>query len=75
MQGPSFPTRNWTYDPCSGSRESQPLNRQGSSLEYVFFKKIPESSKKHNLNLMCTGNYLHNIHIVFISVYIAFTLN
>ena len=75
MQGPSFPTRNWSYGPWSGSRESQPLNCQGSSLEYVFFKKIPESSKKHNLNLMCTGNYLHNIHIVFISVYIAFTLN
>lgn len=58
MRGPSSPTRNWTYDPCSGSREFQPLNRQGSSLEYIFFKKIPESSKKHNLNLMCTDNYI-----------------
>ena len=26
--------------------------------------KIPESSKKQNLNLVHTGNYLHGIYIV-----------
>ena len=74
MRGPSSPTRNWTYDPCNGSREFQPLNRQGSSLEYIFFKKIPESSKKHNLNLMCTDNYItqhsYCIYICLHSTYI-----
>ena len=34
----------------------------------------PESSKKQNLNLLFAGNYLHNIYIVFTSIYIAFTL-
>ena len=36
-------------------------------------KKIQESSKKQNLNLPCTGNYLHSIYIVFITIHIAFT--
>ena len=27
-------------------------------------KKIPESPKKQNLNLPCSGNYLHSIYIV-----------
>ena len=27
-------------------------------------KKIPESSQKQNLELPCTGNYLHSNHIV-----------
>ena len=30
----------------------------------IFRKKIPESSKKQNLNLLCTCNYLHSIYIV-----------
>ena len=25
--------------------------------------KIPENSKKQNLNLLCTGNYLHSIYL------------
>lgn len=38
-------------------------------------KKIPGSSKDENLNLLCVGNYLPFIYIVFTSVYIAFTLH
>ena len=30
--------------------------------------KIPESSKRHNLNLPCTGNYLHSMHVEFTSI-------
>ena len=37
-------------------------------------KKIPESSKKKNLNLLHASNYLHSIYIVFTTTYIAFTL-
>ena len=37
-------------------------------------KKIPESSKKQNLNLLHTGSYLHSIYIVsgIISIYFCF---
>ena len=37
-------------------------------------KKIPESSKKQNLNLLHASNYLHSIYIVFTTTYLAFTL-
>ena len=33
-------------------------------MEKYAGKKIPESSKKQNLNLLQTGNYLHSIYIV-----------
>ena len=35
---------------------------------------IPESSKKHNLNIPQIGNYGHSIYIVFNIIYIAFRL-
>ena len=38
----------------------QPATEDGKYSE----KKIPESSKKQNLNLMCAGNYLHSMYIV-----------
>ena len=31
---------------------------------YILEKKIPESSKTHDLNLSYTGNYLHTIYII-----------
>ena len=34
-------------------------------------KKIPESPKKQNLNLLCAGNYLHSFDTVFTTIYIA----
>ena len=37
-------------------------------------KKLPEISKRKNLNLLCISNYFHNIYIVFITTYITFTL-
>ena len=37
----------------------------------IFGKKVPESSKKQNLNLLCTGDYLHSIYIVFTATYIV----
>ena len=40
----------------------------------IFWEKIPESSKKQNLNLLHAGNYLNSIYIVRITIYIAFTL-
>ena len=33
-------------------------------LKMFWGKKIPESSKNQNLNLSCTGNYLHRIDII-----------
>ena len=39
-----------------------------------YLKKIPETSKKQNLNFSFTGNYLHSIYIVFTTTYIEFTL-
>ena len=40
----------------------------------ILGKKIPEISKKQNLNLLSAGNYLHSIYIICIAIYIAFTL-
>jgi len=37
-------------------------------------KKIPEISKKEILNLLNASKDLHNISIVFTTIYIAFTL-
>ena len=37
-------------------------------------KKIPEVSKKEILNLLNASKDLHNISIVFTTIYIAFTL-
>ena len=37
-------------------------------------KEIPESSKKQNLILLPGGNHLYIIYVVFIAIYIAFTL-
>ena len=39
----------------------------------IIGKKIPGSSKEENFNLLCVGNHLPFIYIVFTSVYIAFT--
>ena len=33
-------------------------------MDQKYSPKIPENSKKQNLNLPCTGNYLHSIYIV-----------
>ena len=44
-------------------------------IEHIWGKKkIPEGSKKQNLNLLHTSNYLHRIYIVFTIIYLAFTL-
>ena len=54
-----------------------PLNPQiqpTTDPKYLKKKKIPEISQKQNLNLLCTGNYLHSIYIIFITIYTAFTL-
>ena len=37
-------------------------------------KKVPEKSKKQNLNLPPIANYSHSIYIVFKTIYIAFIL-
>ena len=38
------------------------------------FTKIPESYRKQSLNLPHAGDYLHNIYIVFTTIYVVFTL-
>lgn len=36
-----------------------------TNIELTIFRgKIPDSSKKKNLNLLLTSNYLHGIYIV-----------
>ena len=37
----------------------------------IFGTKIPESSKKQNLNLLDDGNCLHRIYIVFTTICIS----
>ena len=37
-------------------------------------KKKPESSIKQNLRWLRSTNFLHDIYIVFTTIYIAFTL-
>ena len=44
-------------------------------MESILEKIIPGSSKKQNLNLPCTSNYLHRIYFVFTTIYVAFTLH
>lgn len=45
-----------------------------AQIEIFLKKEIPESSKKQNLNLLCAGNYFRNIYIIFIAIYMAFTV-
>ena len=39
-----------------------------------YSEKNSRKFKKRNMNLLCSGNYLHNIYIIFAIIYIAFTL-
>ena len=50
------PPNVWVPNP-----QIQPTTNQKYSRE----KKIPESSKKQNLNLPHVGNYLHSVYTVF----------
>ena len=34
----------------------------------IFGEKNPESSRKQNVNLLCTSNYLHSTYIVLDSI-------
>ena len=36
--------------------------------------KIPDSSKRHSLNLLHTNNYLQSTHDIFTTIYVSFTL-
>ena len=49
------------------------LTDSTNSRSKISRKKIPESSKKQNLNLPHSGNYSHSIYLVFTIIYIAFT--
>ena len=40
------------------------MNASNCWLKNIHIKKFPESSKKQNLNLPSSGNYLHSIYIV-----------
>ena len=42
------------------------------TTDWKILKKIPESSKKQNLNLPSTCNYLLRVYIIFKTIYIAF---
>ena len=42
------------------------------TMDQKYSEKIPESSKKQNLNLCCY-NCLHSVYIVFTMIYVAFT--
>ena len=52
--------------PFMSSSSSDSINH-GSK---IFRKKITESSRKQNLTLLYSGNYLHSIYIVFTMIYI-----
>ena len=41
-----------------------PLGSASLEMENTWGKKVPESSKKQNLNLPHTGIYLHSIYII-----------
>ena len=55
-------TEEWIRTLCPGSPAYQP------TVHEKYFLKIPESSKKQNLNLPHSSNYLDNIYIVFTSM-------
>ena len=48
------------------SSSSDSINHRSKT----FGKKITESSRKQNLTLLYSGNYLHSIYIVFTMIYI-----
>ena len=50
-------------------RALHPQGQLTSNQKYLR-KKIPESSKKQNVTLLCTGNYLHSINTLFTIIYI-----
>ena len=41
-----------------------PQSQIQTTGDWKYAKKFPKSSKKQNLNLSSTNNYLHNIYIV-----------
>ena len=45
----------------------------GMAKKKIFGKKAPESSRKENLNLPCSGNYLNSIYNYLYNSYIVFT--
>ena len=55
---------------CAGSASMDSTNHGSKIFVRKKFQKVP----KNNINLPCTGSCLHNIYIVFIIIYIAFTL-
>ena len=44
-------------------------------IEKFWKKSIPQSPKKQNLNLWCSGNYLHSFYTVFAMIHIALMLH
>lgn len=56
------------YSWSSISAGSAPTDSTNHQIENIWGKKIPKSSKKQNLNLLCSTNYLHNIHVVFTTI-------
>lgn len=68
----SSPLQKTVIDPLV-SMESLSLDSTNHKLK-IPEKKIPESSKKQTLTLPRAGNYLHNIYIIFTTIYLVFTL-
>ena len=65
---------SFNFDIQSASVSANSVSTHSTNSRWKIFLKIPESSKKQNLNLLGTGNYLHSFYIVFTIIYIAFTL-
>ena len=58
-----------------GSTSVNSTNHRKSYLKKKFWKKKnSEKFQKQNLNLPSIGSYLHIIYVIFIDIYIAFTL-
>ena len=53
LQDLSYLTKDWTCAPCSGSKESLPLDCQGVSYMWILNDKDNHKSKTNNLCLMC----------------------
>ena len=68
--------QSWKYDTLWFQITAGPPNLSYAPwiqpiLDWNYSEKNPESSKKQNLNLLHSGNYLHSIYILFTNIYKA----
>lgn len=59
---------NWVLSTCTPSYPQGLHSQIQPTMSRKYLKEKSESSKRQNLNLLCTGIYLHSIYDAFIEM-------